>query len=193
MSEPEKQRFLLLNTSTVPPGGFRYIQPETEKLISASNWNALKANVAQHRKANGLPIGTDFEAELQDWLCRRLPDAGMHCYERGKLAVRSHNVGNTPIVGTGYQGQDKWMELHTYALTERPTPLGRVAWLANFADSLPCGECKQSWKVLMRQAGLPQGANDTEFFNWTVDRHNDVNRKLGKRVLSHEEARALYL
>lgn len=190
--DPQK-RFLLINLSTVPPGGFRYVQPESGKYLSASSFTGLKSNVQQHRRANGYPIGTDFDAELQDWLCRRIPDAGMHCYERGRPAIRSHNVGDTPIVGTGYQGQAKWKELHLYALTERPTELGRVAWLANFAASVPCGECRHSWKRLVRNNPLSQKASADQFWQWTVDRHNDVNAKLGKPMLTYEEAKPLYV
>jgi hypothetical protein len=185
------KRFLLLNTSTVPPGGFRYVQPESGKLISAPSWHGLKSNVAAHRKANTYPIGTDFDAELQDWICRRIPDAGMHCYEQGRTPQRTYS--GTGAVGAGYQGQAKWRELHLYALTEQPTPLGRVAWLANFAASLPCGDCKRSWKLLMQQKPLLQSATDKQFWEWTVDRHNDVNAKLGKPLLTYEQAKVLYV
>lgn len=188
-----EDRFLLLNVQVVPPGGFRYVQPESGKQFSASNFRALKDQVAQHRRSNGYPIGTDFDAELQDWICKRITDAGMHCYERGKVAMQSYSAGNTSVVGTGYQGQAKWRELHLYALTERPADMERAAWLANFANSLPCGECKLSWKQLVRRNPLQNKASAEQFFQWTVDRHNDVNRKLGKPVISHEEAKAIYL
>lgn len=191
MSETTATRLLLINTSVVPPGGFRYVQPESQKLISAPNFNQLRSDVIRHRKANTYPIGTDLDAELQDWICRRITDAGMHCYERGQKAIRS--FPGTGAVGTGYQGQEKWRELHIYSLTERPTGTARAAWLANFANSLPCGDCKISWRELTRRKPLPLNATDAEFFKWTVDRHNDVNVKLGKRVLSLEEARAIYV
>lgn len=188
--EPTPKRLILINQNTVPPGGFRYIQPESGKHFSASSFRAMANNVLAHRRANGFPIGTDFEAELQDWLCRKIPDAGMHCYERGKsFSLRADGAR----VGTGYDGSAKWRELHLYALTERPTQMDRVAWLANFANSLPCGECKRDWKVLTRQHPLRQNASDDEFFRWTVDRHNDVNDKLGKPILDYETARAIYL
>lgn len=187
-------RFLLINKSIVPPGGFRFVQHESGKIISAPSWQQLRSNVIEHRRANGYPIGTDLDAELQDWLCRRIPDAGMHCHEEGRAAVKTYpGTGPEASGGTGYQGQAKWRELHLYALTEQPTPLQRVAWLANFAASLPCGECKKSWKALVKQKPLPQTASDAEFFKWTVDRHNDVNAKLGKPIFEYEQARAIYV
>lgn len=188
------KRHLLINTAIVPPGGFRYIQPESGKLISGSSWQQLRQNVIEHRRANKYPIGTDLDAELQDWLCGRIADAGMHCYEQGRQPVKTYpGVGPEASGGTGYQGQAKWRELHLYALTEQPTPFQRVAWLANFAASLPCGECKRAWKSLVKEKPLPQKASDAEFFEWTVDRHNDVNKKLNKPTWEYEQARALYV
>lgn len=182
---------LLMSLTTVPPqGGFVHIQAETGYRAWGPNWRAFREDLIRHRKGNNLPIGTDLDAELQDWICRRLTDARMWCHERGRRPVQAHSSG--PIVGTGYQGQAKWRELHNYALSERPNPLQRVAWLENFANSLPCGECKTSWKRLVRQNPLPQNATPEEFFAWTVSRHSDVSSKLGKPTMTVEEARKLY-
>ena len=129
-----------------------------------------------------------------DWLCKRIPDSGMWCYEQGRQPVKTYpGAGPEASGGTGYQGQAKWQELHLYALTEQPTPMERAAWLANFAASLPCGECKRSWKALTKEKPLPQKATDAEFFKWTVDRHSDVSEKIGKPRMDYETARALYV
>lgn len=191
MPEPETPpRLLLMSLSTVPPGGFRTIVEETGRHISAPNWRAFREEVVRHKIANGIPVGTDHDAQLQDWICRKLTDVRMHCYERGRRPTLAHSSG--PIVGTGYQGQAKWRELHNYALSERPNPLQRVAWLENFANSLPCGECRVSWKRLCRQKPLKQDATPEEFFAWTVSRHSDVSSKLGKPTMTVEEARKIY-
>lgn len=184
-------RMLLLNTSVIPPGGLRYVQQETGRHITAPNWRAFVDEVVRHRRANGLPIPAEIQKELQDWICRRLTDVRMHCSEEGRRPIRAHSSG--PHVGTGYQGQAKWRELHNYALSERPNPLQRVAWLENFAASLPCGECRVSWKRLVRQNPLPQNATPEEFFDWTVQRHNDTNAKLGKPTISLAEAKAIWI
>lgn len=179
---------LLLNTSIVPPGGFRFVAEETGRHISAPNWRALRDQVIQHFKANNIPVGTDIDGQIQSWLCNHLNDPRAHCYERGKKAIAVSAGGGS----TGYNGAHKWRELHNYALSERPNPLQRVAWLENFANSLPCGECKTSWKRLVRQKPLPQNATPEEFFAWGVERHNDVSSKLGKPTLTLTEARKLY-
>lgn len=191
MPEPETPpRFLLMSLSTVPPGGFRTVVAETGRHISAPNWRAFRDEVVRHRKANNLPVGTDIDGELQHWLCDKITDKHMWCHERGRRPIQAHSSG--PIVGTGWNGSHKWRELHNYALSERPNPLQRVAWLENFANSLPCGECRVSWKRLCRQKPLPQDATPEEFFSWSVDRHNDTNSKLGKPTISLAEAKAIW-
>jgi hypothetical protein len=187
----DQTRLLLISKTTVPPApGFSYVQPETGRHIAAPNWRALLSEIIAHRKANSLPIGSDFEAEIQDFICRHIPDTRAHCHERGKPAQAAYTGGVS--AGTGYDGREKWKEFHSYAFAARPTALERVAWLANFDISLPCGECKGSWKRLRRQHPLKQDATPEEFFEYSVTLHNFVNHKLGKPSMSVEEARALY-
>jgi Erv1 / Alr family len=54
-----------------------------------------------------------------------------------------------------------------------------------------CG-CADHWKAIIAKHP-PDFTSPAAFFAWTVDRHNDVNARLGKPIMSHEEARALYL
>lgn len=187
-----KPRRLLINTSIVPPMGFRYIQPESGKTFSTPNWRLLREQVMQHRRANGFPIGTDFDAELQDWICGRIPDSGMHCYEQGRSPMPTHPGGDGIQSGTGYQGQAKWRELHVWALTDDTSKYERAAWMANFTASLPCGECRREWRQLVKRFPWPQEGGNKELFEWSVEAHNKVNVRLGKKTISAEEARAIY-
>lgn len=63
----------LLEPNTVPPDGFRYHQAETKTWIRAPDYDNLFLFVRDHRKANNLPIGTFWEAEVEDQLCQSLP------------------------------------------------------------------------------------------------------------------------
>jgi hypothetical protein len=63
----------LLEPNTVPPDGFRYTQAETRTTIRAPDYFNLFVNVRDHRKANNLPLGTFWEAEVEDQLCQQLP------------------------------------------------------------------------------------------------------------------------
>ena len=63
----------LIEQNTVPPDGFRYTQAETRTTIRAPDYHNLFENDKEHRKANNLPLGTFWEAEVEDQLCQQLP------------------------------------------------------------------------------------------------------------------------
>lgn len=63
----------LVNTTTVPPDGFRYLQPETETWIRAGDYFDLFSKVLAHRKANNIPLGPLWKADVEDQLCKQLP------------------------------------------------------------------------------------------------------------------------
>ena len=64
----------LNNPNEVPPGGYRYFQEETKFLIAAPSWKDLLDRVKKHRQANVLPIGSEFDQEIQNWVCAQIPD-----------------------------------------------------------------------------------------------------------------------
>lgn len=63
----------LLEPNTVPPDGYRFFQSETKTWIRAADYHNLFVQVSEHRKANNLPLGTFWEAEVEDQLCQALP------------------------------------------------------------------------------------------------------------------------
>lgn len=79
-------------------------------------------------------------------------------------------------------GPLRWRELHTKI---DPDP----KWLKNFTESIPCGECKVHWKVLLQLYPCPYGEG---YFEWTVFIHNQVNKRLNKEQMPIEQAREIY-
>lgn len=77
-----------------------------------------------------------------------------------------------------------WEELHTQL---NPTDQWLQKWIKRI-PSFGCG-CKQGFKDIM--AANPPRYND--WFAWTVEVHNAVNRKLNRREWTIEEARARWL
>lgn len=59
----------LVRLNVVPPGGWKYTQPETALLITDADYEALKSSVVEHRNANNLPIGADIDGEIQTQIC----------------------------------------------------------------------------------------------------------------------------
>lgn len=76
----------LLNTSEVPPDGYRFFQSETRMTIRAPDYDNLFALVRKHRKANNIPFGPFWEAEVEDQLCQQLPSG--FCKEEQSAASR---------------------------------------------------------------------------------------------------------
>ena len=64
----------ITNKDLVPPGGFRYRQQETDFLVTAPSWKELLTRTKQHRLVNNLPIGLEFEREVERQLADLLPE-----------------------------------------------------------------------------------------------------------------------
>lgn len=78
--------------------------------------------------------------------------------------------------------RELWSDLHT-----------RRDWTAEkmerFTSLVPCGDCREHWKALLKENPPPYG-DDEAVFVWSVDAHNRVSRKLGKDILPLPTARA---
>ena len=84
-----------------------------------------------------------------------------------------------------------WKQLHIRALGNH---INDQAFIAEFTRKIPryttgC-RCKEFWTNWIRGNRPTYG---DEYFEWTVKAHNAVNRKLGKPILTVEEARQLYI
>ncbi len=80
-----------------PPGSWRFIQKETGVQLVGECFAELVTNVKLHRRANNLPIGTDIDAEVEDWLCATMPEGG--CEERHEGGLRM--VGDSRLFKLG--------------------------------------------------------------------------------------------
>ena len=68
----------IIDTSVVPPGGWRYTQPETGFAFSSSTLRVLVSKVREHRAANNLPPG-DPQADIEAFVCAQLPVGAESC------------------------------------------------------------------------------------------------------------------
>ena len=82
---------IVTDTSVTPPGGWRYVQPETGFEFAASTLRELVKKVATHRKSNGLAAG-DPSADIQDFVCAQLPIGSESCSHviEGDYALKTH-------------------------------------------------------------------------------------------------------
>ena len=82
---------IVKDASLVPPGGWRYIQPETGFEFRDATLRLVAKQVRAHRAANGLPAGDPF-ADIQDFVCAQLPAGSDLCTQvlAGDYALKKH-------------------------------------------------------------------------------------------------------
>lgn len=61
----------LLHPNQVPPGGYRYTDPDTGFQTSGLDYRQVLRRAAQHRQANHLPVPADFEAQVLTEWCKK--------------------------------------------------------------------------------------------------------------------------
>ena len=61
------------DTMQTPPGGWRYEQPETGTVLTASGYVELCGKIKIHRAANGLSQN-DPEMDVRGYICAKYPD-----------------------------------------------------------------------------------------------------------------------
>ena len=87
-------------------------------------------------------------------------------------------------------GPIKWKELHTRGLVDLSMD-GEGKWFETYIEGLPCPKCRQHFQEFLSDHS-PDFSSRPNFFVWTVGAHNHVNRALGKRVLTEEQARQVH-
>lgn len=86
-----------------------------------------------------------------------------------------------------------WVTLHRVArwMGPKPTPdqLRAAKDLAySYLYLIPCTTCAEDWRAILEKELPPVFTTGEEFWRWTVDAHNLVNRKLGKPTYTYEQA-----
>jgi len=86
-----------------------------------------------------------------------------------------------------------WKELHERAYNFKGKE--DLFFLKNFGNKIPrftsgC-KCKEFWIIYVR-SHPPIFGDNGEYFSWTVEVHNAVNTKLGKPIISLEDAKKIY-
>lgn len=103
------------------------------------------------------------------------------CDKKNVLPSLTPSISSDPKIF----GPIFWKELHRWALDGNLKTT--AAWLEAFAAAIPCEDCRIHWAELMA-ANPPDLSSRETFFAWTVDRHNDVNRRLDLMPMSIGEA-----
>lgn len=86
-----------------------------------------------------------------------------------------------------FAGAELWAEIHRRALAHDGSD--DSAFIATVTARLPCSTCRPHWLEMLERT--PPDFGET-YFAWTVKRHNEVNLRLGKPVLTIAEAEAIW-
>jgi len=96
---------------------------------------------------------------------------------------------DTPIFSLIELQRKLWEELHTYKwISEEETKI----WFNFFCLRVPCGECRVHWSNLISEFP-PDFSSQNSFFEWGVEAHNKVNKRLGKPQISLDDAKRLWI
>lgn len=91
------------------------------------------------------------------------------------------------------QGRALWAEIHVFPWSENWACSKRCKWFEDWQSRIPsinC-DCRRHWREFVAKYP-PDFSSREAFFAWTVRAHNAVNRRLGKREMSLEEALELW-
>lgn len=103
----------LQSKNRIPYGGLYVVtDPLTKSEVRAGRFDLLVRKLIDARKANGLPIGLDFESEVENWVCAAYPqecvefnpaiprvprEIGMGDVVRGTRVMLEHWIAGRPI------------------------------------------------------------------------------------------------
>lgn len=77
-----------------------------------------------------------------------------------------------------------WGAIHITCLAGTATP----QFVNAFADALPCPACSGHFKKLLEEFPFPETSDPLILFEWSVNAHNQVNARIGKPVITMEQA-----
>lgn len=96
-------------------------------------------------------------------------------------------------------GPSAWETMHAVTFTypeQNPTEEEKDAmrrFFYSIADVLPCYRCRKHFKELLMTHRLEDNLhNRDQLTRWLVARHNDVNRRLGKPIVSYDFVKSKY-
>lgn len=91
-------------------------------------------------------------------------------------------------IAPGIWGPNLWGTLHLLCLAGTATS----EFIYAFAEVIPCPRCAAHFKELINEVPFPNGAEPLELFKWSVSIHNMVNERIGKPIVSVNEALTLW-
>jgi hypothetical protein len=65
-------------------------------------------------------------------------------------------------------------------------------FITMYPSVIPCGECGQHFAELIQGLPFPDSRDPMVLFEWSVDAHNKVNSRIGKPILTAQQALTIW-
>lgn len=89
-------------------------------------------------------------------------------------------------------GNSLWEFIHTVSCFDDITLVKEK--LINVKNVIPCEKCIPHYNNYLKSIDVYiKKYKEIPLFYWSVDVHNDVNRRIGKRIIGYEEAKNKWL
>lgn len=62
------------NPNQIPPGGWRWVHPETGKRVSGKTWDGLRIAARMFLGNNGFPIPLDLDDHILEWMNKEIQE-----------------------------------------------------------------------------------------------------------------------
>lgn len=128
--------------SAIPYGGqWKFTYPPTGHVVTGRNYDALMSEAKKYFQANNIPIGLEFEAQIEDYVCASMPDACVPCDDGRPIRV-TKRLGMMDVArGTRTMLSHWWngRQLVDDAEAKRRADICRGCNLYNVPFSRPCG------------------------------------------------------
>lgn len=188
---------ILRDRNSVPPGGYTF-KFEGENITGVSYVDLLRSFrdfCARHGVVTG-----DVEALMNASFCLNLTERGLggFCtsgttvppYEMHQLRAVVSDPRGPQSLHVGKAGADgrAWRKWHLLALDGKLTP----QMVSILVAQIGCSDCKTHTQQYIQKHPLKSKLTAPEQFEWTVAFHNRVNRRIGKKQISHEQALAIW-
>lgn len=167
---------------------------ETGESIKGHTWGFLKTQVGTYLDKHGLNVG-DREVYLHAAVCKALHKIG-----KGNMCIGEYKLSAAQTRTKGYEADPRrppnlrsgkpGYDARAWAVWHLAAADGRLdsRYAQELLKRIGCGNCQQHARNYIARHPVP----DQNVFAWVNAFHNDVNKAIGKPVVSLEQARQIW-